>query len=100
MTLRLLTLLAVADLLCLSPHTVRAMARDGRLRPIRICRRLLFDPADIERLIRSSTEPTATAAAEPLAHGNDRPTPGMARGTPDLRIRQSRPPTNHRTTRQ
>jgi excisionase family DNA binding protein len=51
---RLLTLLEVADMLRLSPHTIRAMVRDGRLRPIRICRRLLFDPADVERLVEGA----------------------------------------------
>ncbi len=51
---RLLTLLEVADLLRLSPHTIRAMVRQNRLRPVRICRRLLFDPADVQRLIAKS----------------------------------------------
>jgi excisionase family DNA binding protein len=49
--LRLLTLLSVAEQLAVSPHTVRKWVRDGKLRPIRLCRRLLFDPADVERLI-------------------------------------------------
>ena len=48
---RLLTLLAVADRLALSPHTIRALVRRGRLHPVRICRRLLFDPREIERFI-------------------------------------------------
>lgn len=53
-TERLMTLLEVADLLRLSPHTVRAWVRNGRLRPVRLCRRLLFSPADIERLVSES----------------------------------------------
>jgi excisionase family DNA binding protein len=51
---KLLTLAAVADALSISSHTVRKMVRDGRLRPTRICRRLLFNPADVERLLESS----------------------------------------------
>jgi excisionase family DNA binding protein len=53
-TERLLTLPEVADLLRISPHTVRAMCRQHRLEPVRICRRLLFLSADIERLIAKS----------------------------------------------
>lgn len=52
---RLLTLLEVADMLRVSPHTIRAWVRKGRLQPVRLCRRLLFSPADIERLVSEST---------------------------------------------
>lgn len=48
---QLLTLLAVAKALCVSPHTVRSWVRQGRLRPVRICRRLLFDPDDVARFV-------------------------------------------------
>jgi excisionase family DNA binding protein len=48
---KLLTLLEVADLLRLSPHTIRAMVRQNRLRPVRIARRLLFAPDEIARLL-------------------------------------------------
>jgi excisionase family DNA binding protein len=51
---RLLTLAEVADALRLSPHTIRAFVRKGRLFPVRICRRLLFRPADVEKLIAAS----------------------------------------------
>lgn len=51
---KLLPLLTVAEALSLSPHTIRKMVRDGRLRPTRICRRLLFDPAEVQRLLESS----------------------------------------------
>ncbi|WP_396274871.1 helix-turn-helix domain-containing protein [Granulicella aggregans] len=50
-TERLLTLLEVADMLRLSPHTIRAMCRQHKLEPVRITRRLLFRPTDVERLI-------------------------------------------------
>lgn len=48
---RLLTLLEVADMLRLSPHTIRAMVRQNRLRPVRICRRLLFSPDEVSRFV-------------------------------------------------
>lgn len=52
---RLMTLLEVAAMLRLSPHTIRAMVRQHRLTPVRLCRRLLFSPTDIERLVAEST---------------------------------------------
>jgi hypothetical protein len=36
------------------------MVRQGRLRPIRICRRLLFAAADLERLIAGPDPPPNT----------------------------------------
>jgi len=51
---QLLTLLEVADMLRVSPHTVRAWVRKGRLQPVRICRRLLFAPAVVSRFINSA----------------------------------------------
>jgi excisionase family DNA binding protein len=48
---QLLTLVAVAKSLCVSPHTVRSWVKKGRLRPIRLCRRLLFDPHEIKRFL-------------------------------------------------
>jgi predicted site-specific integrase-resolvase len=48
---QLLTLLAVAKALCVSPHTVRSWVRKGKLRPIRLCRRLLFHPGEIARFL-------------------------------------------------
>ena len=50
---RLLTLLEVADLLRVSPQTVRAWVRRNRLHPVRLCRRLLFDRREIDRLLES-----------------------------------------------
>ena len=52
---RLFTLLEVATMLRLSPHTIRAMVRKHRLEPVRICRRLLFRAADVERLVAESS---------------------------------------------
>jgi excisionase family DNA binding protein len=48
---QLLTLLAVANALCVSPHTVRSWVKKGRLRPVRLCRRLLFHPDEIARFV-------------------------------------------------
>lgn len=48
---RLVTLRETAAMLRLSPHTVRSFVRKGKLHPVRICRRLLFRPGDIELLI-------------------------------------------------
>ena len=48
---RLLTLAAVAEALAVSPHTVRMWVRKGRLRPLRICRKLLFTQDEIARFI-------------------------------------------------
>jgi excisionase family DNA binding protein len=50
-TERLLTLMEVADMLRVSPHTIRAWVRKGRLRPVRLCRRLLFSADEISRLL-------------------------------------------------
>lgn len=46
-----MTLLEVADWLRLSPHTIRAMVRKGKLRPVRICRRLLFTQGEVARML-------------------------------------------------
>jgi len=51
---QLLTLIAVAKALCVSPHTVRAWVRQGKLKTVRLCRRLLFHPDDIERFVSQS----------------------------------------------
>jgi excisionase family DNA binding protein len=53
-TERLLTLMEVADLLRLSPHTIRKMVRTGRLKPTRITRRLLFSPDEVARLLAAA----------------------------------------------
>lgn len=53
---QLLTLLAVAEALCVSPHTVRAWVKKGRLRPVRLCRRLLFHPDEIARFLAQAQQ--------------------------------------------
>jgi excisionase family DNA binding protein len=51
---KLFTLLELADMLRLSPHTIRALVRQNRLRPVRICRRLLFSPDEVARLLATA----------------------------------------------
>ena len=53
---QLLTLVAVAKLLSVSPHTVRSWVKKGRLRPIRLCRRLIFHPEEITRFLAEANE--------------------------------------------
>jgi excisionase family DNA binding protein len=48
---QLLTPSELANLLKVSPHTVRAMVRKKKLFPVRICRRLLFDPGEVARML-------------------------------------------------
>jgi predicted site-specific integrase-resolvase len=48
---QLLTLSQVADSLSLSPHTIRTFVRKGKLHPLRLCRRLLFDPDEVTQMI-------------------------------------------------
>ena len=54
-TLRLMDLQEVAAVLHVSPHTIRMWTRTGRITPTRICRRLLFKPDEVHRLIASAT---------------------------------------------
>jgi len=55
-SMRLLTLSEVADLLRLSPHTVRSFVRKGKLKPIKICRRLLFSQESVENLFTQASQ--------------------------------------------
>jgi len=48
---QLLTLLELAERLRVSPHTVRSWVKKGKLRPVRICRRLLFHPDELARFL-------------------------------------------------
>ena len=52
---RLMNLKEVATALHVSPHTVRMWTRTGRIFPTRICRRLLFQPVEVQRLIDRAT---------------------------------------------
>ena len=48
----LLDLRQVADCCHVSPHTVRKWVREGKLQPLRLCRRLLFHPDEIVQLLK------------------------------------------------
>ena len=50
----LLTLTAVAKTLAVSTHTVRSWVRKGKLRPVRLCRRLLFHPDEVSRFLEEA----------------------------------------------
>jgi excisionase family DNA binding protein len=50
----LLDVKAVAKLLSLSPWTIRKMLADGRLTPVRLGRRVLVEPAEVERFVSES----------------------------------------------
>lgn len=47
---------SAARILCISPWTVRAAIRDGRLRAVRIGRRVLLEGAALEQLIAEARE--------------------------------------------
>jgi excisionase family DNA binding protein len=42
---------AVAERWCISPWTVRSYVKEGKLVPVRIGRRVLFDEAELARFI-------------------------------------------------
>ena len=57
---RLLNRSEAADLLNVSRRTIGNLVADGRLRPVRLGRRVLFDPHDMRQLIESAKEQAAT----------------------------------------
>jgi DNA-binding transcriptional MerR regulator len=64
---QLLTLAALAKAFCVSPHTVRGWVKKGRLRPIRLCRRLLFHPDEIAHFLAlnsSGNQKTADSSSK------------------------------------
>jgi excisionase family DNA binding protein len=61
-----------AELLGLSPWTLRAYIRDGRLRPVRLGRRVLLEESELERFVtegknQNSVEITQTPGSEAVA---------------------------------
>jgi excisionase family DNA binding protein len=57
----LMSLTEVADSLRVSKHTVRSWVAKGRLRPVRICRRLLFDQIEIAAFVERGTSASGDA---------------------------------------
>jgi excisionase family DNA binding protein len=53
-----------AELLGLSPWTVRSAIKKGKLRPVRLGRRVLLSEDELERLIAESQEPREAARVE------------------------------------
>ena len=54
-----------AEFLSISPFTVRAYLRDGKLKPTRIGRRVLLRQEELERFVMEQTFP------EPSGNGQD-----------------------------
>lgn len=59
----LLDIPAVAERLGISGFTIRMMVRERRIPHLRIGRRVLFDPRDIDAFLASSRVPAEPAAA-------------------------------------
>lgn len=54
---KIFSITAAAELLSISPWTVRAYIRTGKLKPVRIGRRVLLAEAELERLITAGQDP-------------------------------------------
>ena len=46
-----------ASALAISPWTIRAYIRQGRMRPVRIGRRVLFEPDECQRFLEACRKP-------------------------------------------
>jgi len=63
---KLLSIEDSAGLLSISPWTVRKYIREGKLRPVRIGRRVLLEESELERFIMENrTVAIGTSADEP-----------------------------------
>lgn len=62
--LALLDIKAAARLLAISPWTVRLYLRQGKLRAVRIGRRVLIEPAELERFVEEAKN-ASQATLEP-----------------------------------
>lgn len=51
-----------AELLALSPWTVRLYIRQGKIRPVRIGRRVLIEPQEIRRIVEEGRGQRSSAA--------------------------------------
>ncbi len=47
---------SAARILCISPWTVRAYVRQGKLRPVRLGRRVLFEETELARFIAENRD--------------------------------------------
>ena len=55
---KLLSVQAAAELLSISPWTVRSYIKQGKLRPVRIGRRVLLQQEEIQRFVESGASST------------------------------------------
>lgn len=64
--------LSLSAALKVSPHTVRKWVREGKLRPTRLGRRLLFHPTDVTAFLDGARagSPHATAGQKDPAIGS------------------------------
>ena len=65
---KLLNIEAAAELLSISKWTVRAMIRSGKLRPVRLGRRVLLAESELERLVAGNQEPINSLSAVEEPH--------------------------------
>ena len=57
---------SAAKTLSLSPWTVRAYIRQGRIRPVRIGRRVLIEPGEIQRIVEEGRTGGKTGSSNGL----------------------------------
>jgi excisionase family DNA binding protein len=53
-----------ARLLSISPWTVRLYIRNGKLKPVRIGRRVLIEPSELQRLVEAGRKPRVRAPVQ------------------------------------
>src|SRR5437660_1129126 len=64
---KLLSIKTAADLLSISPWTVRSYIKTGKLRPVRLGRRVLLEESELERFVAfSKARPIANEGSEEL----------------------------------
>lgn len=61
---------SAARLLSISPWTVRSYIHDGKLKPVRIGRRVLLAEDELERLIAQGDQRRVKPQPEPVRTGN------------------------------
>lgn len=53
-----------AHVLSISPWTVRRYITDGKLKPVRIGRRVLIEPSELQRLVEAGRKPRVRAPVQ------------------------------------
>jgi hypothetical protein len=76
---KLMDLDETASVCHVSAHTIRAWVRQKRLKPVRICRRLLFHPEELVRFIRDAQNaPQSSPANVIVPKGQHDPAESLA----------------------